>query len=256
MQARNSNDARGIDVSHYDGTIDWQQVKNAGITFAYIKATEGTTLVDDRFQSNVAEAIKAGIAVGAYHFCRASDESGALEEAKFFIQTVNQAGGFYLFRLPPALDMETDNGGTRASLTAAAHAWLNEVNTASGRTSVIYTYPFFADNYLDDSLSNVPLWLANYDNNQPANHAGWAKWTFLQYTDQGSVPGIDGSVDMDEFAGTVDDLLGSFISAEDANKIIPFLAAAYYAVPNAPAAQAEFHRLANALRVASGQPQQ
>jgi lysozyme len=256
MQSRNADDARGIDVSHYQGNIDWLQVKNAGISFAYIKATEGSSLVDDMFQVNVTGAKNAGIAISAYHFSRASDENTALIEANFFIQTVNQVGGFHLFQLPPALDMETETGGSMASITAAAHAWLNTVNTASGRTSVIYTYPSFADNYLDNSLSNVPLWLANYNNDQPANHAGWTKWTFLQYTDQGSVPGINGTVDINEYAGKVSDLLGSFISPEDANKIIPFLAAAYSAIPNAPDAQSEFHRLANVLRVASGQPQQ
>lgn len=256
MQSRNPEDAKGIDVSHYQGTIDWQKVANAGISFAYIKATEGNSFIDDMFQVNVTEARNAGIAIGTYHFSRASNENSALAEANFFIQAVNQVGGFHLFQLPPALDMEMETGGTLASITAAAHAWLNTVNTASGRTSIIYTYPSFADNYLDNSLSNVPLWLANYNNDQPANHAGWTKWTFLQYTNQGRVPGIDGTVDMNEYAGTVSGMLGSFLSPEDANKIIPFLAAAYGAVPNAPDAQSEFHRLANALRIASGQPKQ
>ncbi|MCR8645236.1 glycoside hydrolase family 25 protein [Paenibacillus sp. N1-5-1-14] len=253
MQARDNSHARGIDVSHYQGTIDWAKVRASGISFAFIKATEGTTYTDSKLAANLAGAKAAGIKVGAYHFCRAGIPGDAEKEANYFIQVLNSLGGIAKWDLPPALDIETTNNAT--NLTRTCQAWLSRVQATWNVQPLLYTYPYFAKSYLDASLGNVPLWYANYGVNQPADVAGWTRWQFLQYSDSGTVPGIVGPVDMNEFDGSEDELMGYELSVDDANKIIAFLSAAYNAT-SIPAAQDEFHRLANELRKASGQPEQ
>ncbi|WP_442603375.1 glycoside hydrolase family 25 protein [Paenibacillus sp. KN14-4R] len=253
MQARDKSHARGIDVSHYQGKIDWAQVRASGISFAFIKATEGTTYVDSMLSTYLAGARNAGVLVGVYHFCRAGTAADAEKEADFFINTVNQQGGIANLDLPPVLDIETTNGATH--LTISCQVWLNKVQAACSVEPLLYTYPYFATSYLDASLGNIPLWYANYGVNQPVDVAGWTRWRFLQYSDSGTVPGISGPVDMNEFDGSEEELMGYQMSVADANKVIAFLSAAYNATSIA-AAQDEFHRLANELRKASGQPEQ
>jgi lysozyme len=244
----------GIDVSHYQGDIDWGQVKDSGITFAFLKATEGTTFVDDTFSQNLQNARSVGIKVGAYHFMRAASASEARREADFFIEQIRANGGFELLDLPPVLDIEIAVADTKSQISAIVRAWVNRVIRIAGRQPLIYTYPYFADQYLDASLNDIPLWLANYGVDQPKDRSGWTHWTFLQYSDKGQVPGIQGNVDMNEYEGTVEDLEGGVrMNAEDANKIIAFLAAAYECTDSEDA-RAEFHRLANELRKVSGQP--
>jgi lysozyme len=246
----------GVDVSHYQGDIDWGQVKDSGISFAFLKATEGTTFIDDTFVQNLQNARAVGIKVGAYHFMRATSATEARKEADYFISLINDNGGFGVLDLPPVLDVEIATADTKQQITTIVRAWIRRVNNITGRQPIIYTYPYFADQYLDVSLSDIPLWLANYDVDQPADRAGWTHWTFLQYSDKGEVPGIQGNVDMDEYEGTVEDLEGGVrMSAEDANKIIAFLSAAYDCT-DSDDARAEFHRLANELRKASGQPEE
>lgn len=254
MQARNPNNAQGVDVSHYQGVIDWAKVKQAGISFAFVKATEGESVADNMFARNAIGAGESGLAVGAYHFCRAGDTAAAKREANYFVSVVERSAGFAKLALPPVLDIETANGASAAAITAVCRTWLETVKQLTGRDGLLYTYASFADDYLDDTLAEYPLWLANYNVNQPADRAGWTRWTYLQYTDAGQVAGISGPVDRNEFEGTVDQLPTlSSLSQEDANKIILFLSAAY-GCTDVKEAQAEFHRLANELRKASGQP--
>jgi lysozyme len=257
MQPRDPNHARGVDVSHYQGDIDWQQVKDSGISFAFIKATEGVYFTDDKFADNLQGARDAGIATGAYHFMRATSVDDAIAEADYFVDEINLNGGFSLLDLPPVLDAETVAGNSGEEITAMCRAWVDRVAEVTGRQPILYTYPSFADQYLDESLSDIPLWLANYGVDQPQDRAGWTHWTFLQYADDGEVPGIDGPVDLDEYEGSVEDLAvtGYQMSAEDANKIIAFLSAAYFCTEDTEARD-EFHRLANEMRKASGQPEE
>jgi lysozyme len=250
MQARNSSNAIGIDVSHYQGDIDWPTVAASGISFAFLKATEGTTYVDDYFAANVAGARAAGIKVGAYHFLRAETLEEAVQEAQHYLDTVDGVGEL---DLPPVLDVEVVTDAV--NMSAICRAWTDRVREVTGQQPIIYTYPYFADQYLDASLSDIRLWLANYDVNQPNDRAGWTHWTFLQYTDKGQVPGIRGNVDMNEYEGSVEDLNGYQMSPEDANKVISLLSGAYGATTDDEAKE-EFHRLANELRKASGQPEE
>jgi lysozyme len=226
----------GVDVSHYQGDIDWEQVKDSGISFAFMKATEGTTFIDDTFAPNLQNARAVGIKVGAYHFMRATTTTEARQEADYFISQIHANGGFEQLDLPPVLDVEIATANTKQQITAIVRAWVERVNNLTSRQPLIYTYPYFAD--------------------QPKDRAGWTHWTFLQFSDKGQVAGIQGNVDMDEYEGTVEDLEGGVrMNAEDANKIIAFLSAAYDCT-DSDDAKAEFHRLANELRKVSGQPEE
>lgn len=207
MQTRNASDAKGIDVSEYQGTIDWGKVAQAGISFAYIKATEGLTLVDNMLAQNFSNAKQAGILRGAY--CYAHPGAGsAVAQANYFVETLKSHGGFG--ELPPALDLEDNGGLDSAALTTWVEDWMNQVQHATGKKPILYTYPAFADSNLQSSLAqNIPIWIANYGVNEPENAAGWSTWTFWQYSDTGAVPGITGNVDLDVYAGTVNELVST-----------------------------------------------
>ena len=254
MQQRSPHNAQGVDVSHWQGQIDWAKVKAAGYSFAIMKATEGTGMIDDTLAVNVVGARDTGIAVGAYHFCRASNVSEAIAEAQVFGNVLDSLGGIAAIDIPPILDIETVHAKTKENITAVCHAWLNEVEKRFNVRPIIYAARSFIDDYLDESLSTYPLWLAAYNTDNLTDRNGWSEWTFLQTTDKGVVPGINGYCDLNEYKGSVEELINR-ISVEDANKIIErWLSHSYEHASEAD--QAERHRLANELRKASGQPTQ
>lgn len=225
MQSRKKGNSIGIDISHYQTISDWQTVKDSGISFAFLKATEGSYSTDNTFQSHLEGAKSVGIYIGAYHFCRATNPESAVKEADFFIETINNAGGFSILDLPPTLDIETNEGANGDNISAICRAWINRVKEAAGKQPILYTYPSFADQYLDKSLGDIPLWLANY-NSEINDHAGWTEWLFLQYEDSGSVPGISGHVDMDEYNGNIEDYVkqinGTQEDDEDMDKVLDY----------------------------------
>lgn len=209
MQTRSSNDALGIDVSSYQGSIDWPTVKKAGISFASIKATEGTNITDNMFATNYADAKRAGILRGAYHFARPS-EGPAVDQANHFLDVVNAAGG--VDELPAILDVEDNGGLSPQALTSWVQSWVDTVKSVTNKTPLIYTYPYFAETNLETTLSNLPLWIAEYGVSQPQNVNGWTSWTFWQYSDTGTVNGITGNVDLDVYNGSVTQLQNAYQS--------------------------------------------
>ncbi|WJH33363.1 glycoside hydrolase family 25 protein [Paenibacillus sp. CC-CFT747] len=254
MQNRTEEMARGIDVSHHQGRIDWPKVQSSGISFAFMKATEGSTFKDPRFVRNAAEAAETGIAIGAYHFMRAKSPEEAAREAEHFVRTLEEAGS-ERFTLPPVLDVETNDGGLKpAQLSLLCRTWLERVQDALGKTPLLYTYLHFARTALDDTLSDFPLWFAYYNESCPPDCGGWTRWSFWQHSDKGTVPGISGPVDLNFYEGTVADLTGYKLKEEDANKIIQLLQASWNMIQDYPEARDEIHRLADELRLASGQP--
>lgn len=201
MQGRSLSNSQGTDVSHWQGNINWKHVKSDGISFAFIKATEGVDYEDPKFSKNLKEAKEAGILVGAYHFCTPSSLEDAVNEAGHFINIIKKYGGFALLDLPPVIDIEKNQGLAREEISKIVRTWVEKVKEASKVQPVIYSYTYFIRDYLEESLSDIPLWLAHYDIKQPPDSAGWNSWTFLQYTDKGRVGGINGKVDLNEFNG-------------------------------------------------------
>ncbi|MDR9857829.1 glycoside hydrolase family 25 protein [Paenibacillus sp. VCA1] len=247
MQNRSKGNAQGIDVSHWQGVIDWPAVAAAGISFAFIKATQNS--MDDKFLANVKGAKAAGLLIGAYHYVDDSvtTPDKARAAAQVFHNAIKAAGGPEVFDLPFVMDYESNKGGlTPAGCTAVAKAFLEEVERLTGRQPMVYTYPSFISRF--SGLKDYPLWIARYSNQAPADAAGWNRWEFWQYSDGTlggelpgggrKVPGISGPVDLNEFDGTVDELRrrygkkqsgkdGEKMSERDINKVSAWAAEAW-----------------------------
>lgn len=201
------NTLPGIDVSHYQGTINWTRVASDGIRFAFAKASEGLNYVDPTYATNRDGAIAAGLVVGAYHFARPdlhSTMAGAIAEADHFVDTALPAAGNVL----PVLDLERDGDLSPAQLTAWELSFLGEVLARTGVHALVYTSPNHWENGLGDTTeiaeAGYPLWIAHWNVSAPRVPAeDWVgrSWTFWQYSDCGRVPGIDGCVDVDWFNG-------------------------------------------------------
>jgi lysozyme len=198
----------GIDVSKWQGVIDWKAVRAAGIRFAYIKATDSTNGLDPNFTANWEGAKTAGIVRGAYHYFRPTAD--AKQQAAFFAQTVHLEPT----DLPPALDIESDFGKLSvAQINQAVSTWLSEVEKRTSRRPLVYTRATISDVRLVGPSGKVPawikeykLWVANYGVQSPLMPKGWDKWHFWQYSDKGAINGIDGNVDLDWFNGSLKDL--------------------------------------------------
>ena len=193
----------GVDVSHYQGTINWTKVDNAGVTFAFMKATEGTTYTDSMFAGNWAAAASVGIYRGAYHFARPSSSSGAAQ-AKYYVSKVGAASFKQPGVLPPVLDLEVTGGLGVTKLKAWVSDWLTTAQGLTGRTPILYFSPYFWIDNMGNSTAytRYPMWIAHYTSaGAPMVPGGWARWTFWQYTSSGSVAGIAGNVDKNRFNG-------------------------------------------------------
>ena len=198
---------RGVDVSHYQGFIDWTRVHNAGKVFAFMKATEGTTFADPEFAHNWRASRQAGLLRGAYHFFHAG--SDPLAQADFFLDRIDQVSSLLAGDLPPVVDIEgTSIDGEPSSVVANhLHAWLQRVENRSGRRPIIYTGNAgwtAAGN--PSGFAGYPLWVANYGVSCPEVPGSWQRWRFWQTTSSGSVAGIAGNTDLDVFNGTLADL--------------------------------------------------
>ena len=187
----------GIDVSRYQGAIDWKKVKQSGVDFVLLRSSigDGSTIVsgeDIRFSVNVVEAKKAGLMVGAYHYLWAETPEDARREAKFFIKTISP----YALDFPAVLDFEEPSQQqnlTTAERTMIARVFLEEVKQA-GYYPMLYTNRSWATSYLDmRQLSDYEIWLAEWFP-QPSYRGDFGIW---QYTAYGKVSGIEGDVDLD-----------------------------------------------------------
>ena len=198
----------GLDVSGYQGNVDWASVKSKGAAFAYVKATEGTTYTSPSFSQQYDGAYNAGLIRGAYHFALPGNSSGTAQADWF----VGHGGGWNADgrTLPPALDIEYNPyGATCYGLSQSAMvSWIrdfsNEVRTKVGRYPTIYTstdwWTTCTGNNSGFGATN-PLWIARYSSSPGTLPAGWSAQTIWQYADSGTFPG-----DQDTFNGTPTDL--------------------------------------------------
>jgi lysozyme len=193
----------GIDVSKYQGDIDWATVRRSGVEFVWIKATEGANHVDSKFQQNWAGAKQAGIARGAYHFvwwCRHPHE----EVAWFKANVPNDPDA-----LPPVLDVEATPDSKsckrtlhREEVLADMRIMLQDMERAYGKRPVIYvTVDFYQHVMHPNEFSDYPVWVRSVKHSPPVTYPG-RRWAFWQYQSDGLVPGIRGKVDRNAFAGT------------------------------------------------------
>ncbi|KAJ7832079.1 glycoside hydrolase family 25 protein [Mycena olivaceomarginata] len=196
---------QGIDVSHFQATVDWANVKAAGVSFVYIKATEGTTFQDPTFSSKYSGATTAGLIRGGYHFAHPDTSSGATQ-ANYFLA---HGGGWSADgrTLPGALDIEYNPSGAECyGLSASAMvSWISDFSstyhaaTTRATLAVIYTTTDWWTTCTGNSAAfaaNNPLWIARYSSSIGTLPAGWSFTTFWQYADSGPNPG-----DQDLFNG-------------------------------------------------------
>ncbi|WP_230205134.1 GH25 family lysozyme [Parafrankia elaeagni] len=212
---------RGIDIASWQhpgsAPIDWNAVKGSGVSFAIVKATEGTNYTNPYFTGDRTAARQAGLTVGAYHYARpAAPISTAVDQARHFLAVTGltrMAG-----HLAPVLDIETTGGLDPVALTAWTRAFLEEVESQTGRAPIIYTYRSFWTDHMADTrdFAHYPFWFAIYNNETTPGWlpGGWPGWAMWQYTSSGTVPGISGNVDMNvaccspaELAGLADGTL-------------------------------------------------
>lgn len=196
----------GIDVSDWQGYIDYAKVKNTGIEIVYIKASQGTTIKDPYFDINYENAKANGLKVGFYHFLTATNTSEAEQEARFFASVISG-------KVPDcklAMDYEEFNGVGKEEINNIAKVFLENVKNLTKKEVIIYSDLSNAQNTFSSELANnYQLWLAYYgDYNQLSLvNANWKYWIGVQYEDKGEISGINGYVDRDKF--TRDIFLGN-----------------------------------------------
>jgi lysozyme len=197
----------GIDVSTWQGTVDYAKVKAAGKSFVIAKATEGIGYADPRYATNRSAARSAGLAFTGYHYARPDlNPTNPVGEADWFVSKLALATGM----LVPALDLEVAGTLGTTALQNWVAAWLAEVYARTGLRAMIYTSPNFWKNAMGDTRTFADqgytvLWVAHWFVSAPtvpAANWGGRGWTFWQYDDCGTVPGIAGCVDLDRYNGT------------------------------------------------------
>jgi GH25 family lysozyme M1 (1,4-beta-N-acetylmuramidase) len=230
----------GIDASQFQGTVDWQQVSDAGMEFVFQRATKGNTDADTKLTTNMAGGWAAGLLMGAYHTALPdAATSDAVSEANWFLSKADPyiADGY----LRPVLSVEYGSSLGKAALTQWVHDFASTVQTATGVEPIIYTNSNYATNYLDATVASYDLWLARYNSgtvdpavDQPQTPSGYANpygawnepiggspshgvWDFWQYSNTGTVPGItENYSDLDVFQGDRATLEANFVISEPA----------------------------------------
>jgi len=185
---------QGIDVSRYQLAIDWEQVAQQDIHFAFVKATEGSTHLDTLFQENWSAIRNAGLRRGAYHFFRPTTDP--LAQAQHFIDQVELLDG----DLPPVLDIEVLDDSHPALLIVSLKIWLDTIYEYYGVRPILYTNLKFYNKHLAGHFDEYPLWVARYSEEEPVLACG-REWQFWQYGSRGKIAGINGYVDFNVFAG-------------------------------------------------------
>lgn len=196
----------GIDVSRYQPGFDFKNAATHGVSFAFIKATEGTSLVDKSFERHRSEAHAANIPVGFYHFFRPTVDPVA--QASHFCKAL---GKIQIGELPPVLDLEAKEGSSK-EIAASALAFCEAVEHQLGVRPIIYTGPYYFKDFVGNTaqksaLVKYPLWIAHYGAKSPLTPPPWKKWTFWQYTDKLPLVGHKGGLDGNLFNGSKDDLM-------------------------------------------------
>lgn len=200
----NSYEVMGVDVSRYQGAIDWNAFSEQGVAFAFIKATEGSSHVDVRFQENWAAVAKTPILASPYHFM--SYDSSGITQAENYITTVGKRRGM----LPPAVDVEfygayIKNPMDPVQARAILRDLLDELEIFYDAKPVIYVTRSAYSLYIEDHFEDYPLWIRNVY--YPPLLDGIRGWTFWQFSDRGRLYGQEGThIDLNVYKGTLKEL--------------------------------------------------
>jgi GH25 family lysozyme M1 (1,4-beta-N-acetylmuramidase) len=206
LPGQNPNNPKGIDVYNGTGTINWTSVKNSGVSFAFLKATEGLTFQDSFYSTNRTNAKAQGIVIGAYHFARPSTSpspaASGKAQADYFINYAKPAKG----EIQCVCDFEVTGSLNATDLAAWLTGFVGEVQAVTHTPAIIYCSPGFWSSSMPSNWTNpnCGLWVANWGVSSPSIPAPWAStgYAFWQYSSTGSVPGVTGNCDLDTFNGS------------------------------------------------------
>ena len=215
--SREKYPVRGVDVSSYQGEIDWEVLSKQGISFAFIKATEGSTHKDSEFDENWENAQQTGLYIGAYHFF--SYDSPGASQAENFISSVTPAGNM----LPPVVDIEFygDYGSApagREEVRSELNALLTALEKHYGAKPIIYATVRSYNMYIAGEYGDYPIWIRNVFTS-PALSDG-RDWTFWQFSDKGRLEGYVGDesyIDLNVFSGDSAALSNLCVRSDDIN---------------------------------------
>ena len=190
----------GIDVSEWQGTIDFEAVADSGIDIVYIRASEGTDYIDPYFRENYEKAKANGLRTGFYHYLTARTEEEARAEAEFFVGNIKGTEP----ECKLAMDFESFGDLNVGEINQISKVFLERVQELSGKECVIYSDAYNAREIFDEELATkYVIWVADYFVSEPANNGKWSSWVGFQFTDRGRINGIDGNVDRDKFTNGI-----------------------------------------------------
>lgn len=200
----------GIDVSYYQGTIDWDAVAADGVSFAWVRVSHSLQFFDPEFETNLAGARAAGIHTGVYQYFEPMEDPVA--QADLLLDAM---GPLLPGDMPPMIDVESPDPIAPGPYADAVQAWIDRIEDVTGVQPFIYTgYYYWNDNLgPTGQFAQYPLWIANYGATCPLIPDAWDTWAIHQYCACEQVNGISGDVDGDTFNGSLEDLLGFAVGA-------------------------------------------
>lgn len=197
--ASSSQIYEGIDVSNWQGYINYEEVRNSGINVVYIKSSQGADIVDAYFRINYNNAKANGLKVGFYHFLTARSEAEAVEQADFFASVISNTTPDCKL----AMDFEVFGNLNIEQINIISETFLERVKERTGKEVIIYSNASDARDIFNISLAKkYPLWIAEYGVEVP-KQTNWEFWEGFQYTSRGEVEGIRGFVDRDRFTNEI-----------------------------------------------------
>ncbi len=186
----------GIDVSSYQGSINFENVKSSGYTHVYIRAGSGDGFTDSYFLQNYERAKNAGMKIGFYYFVTARSVDEAAVQAQRFWGLISDKK----FDMRPAMDFEEFGSLSRDEINAVARSFLETLHSLSGVRPSVYSDYYNTVEVWNNDMSEYPLWVADYNGSvNPPSSRVWQYWSAFQYSDRGNVLGIDGYVDLDRY---------------------------------------------------------
>lgn len=190
---------QGIDVSEWQGNIDFKKVEKAGIEVVYIRAGQGFSYEDAKFEINYEKAKENGLKIGVYHYVTARSVEDAKLQAKFFVSLISNKK----IDCKLAMDFESFGNLSNSKINEIALAYLKELEELSKKEAIVYSNTYDAKYKFNREVAKYPLWVAQYGVNEPQDNGKWNNWEGYQYSSTGRVNGISGNVDLDKFTENI-----------------------------------------------------
>lgn len=190
---------KGIDVSEWQGNIDFKKVKESGVEVVYIRAGQGFSYEDSKFEENYKEARDNGLKVGVYHYVTARSVEDAKLQAKFFASLISKKQ----IDCKLAMDFESFGNLSNSEINQIALAYLRELEKLTKKEVIVYSNTYAASYKFNNSVAEYPLWVAQYGVNEPQDNGHWKNWEGYQYSSTGRVSGISGNVDLDKYTKNI-----------------------------------------------------